>query len=143
MNGERAVPPTKKNKNTRSKKPVVKKPVDALYAVIGIRLRNERIAQKRTLDQVATACGFSLQMLHYIENGTVVVSVAKLVRIARALARPTRFFIDTQRNLPHLDAIKSSVKGEWIIEGKGVLLTGKCTQAVADAIVEIGGAEDD
>lgn len=130
--------PAKAKKKTKDGKPV-----DEIYAIIGGRLRNERIAQDRTLDQVATACGFSLQMLHYIENGKVVLSVANLVRIARALARPTRFFIDAQRNLPALRATKSRVRGEWIIEGKGVLLTGKCTQAVADAIVEIGGEEDD
>lgn len=128
---------TKKKK----KKSSSRQPVDEIYVVIGARLRRERLAQGRTLDQVASVCGFSLQMLHFIENGTVNLSVANLVRIARALARPTRHFIDTQRNLPALHATKS--KGEWIIEGRGVLLTGKCTQAVADAIAELGASDDD
>lgn len=128
---------TKKKKTTRGKK----QPVDKIYAIIGARLRKERIAQKRTLDQVSTACGFSLQMLHYIESGTVVLSVANLVRIARALARPTKFFIDTQRNLPRLTIYKA--RGNWVIEGEGVLLTGRCTQAVADAIAELGGNDDE
>jgi transcriptional regulator with XRE-family HTH domain len=109
--------------------------------LIGARLRREREAQNRTLEDVSKKCGISIQMLHHYENARGTLSVRALVLIARALQRPTRFFIDGQRNLPAL-SVTSHKKGEWLIEGKGVRLEGKCTQAVADAIAEIGGEED-
>jgi transcriptional regulator with XRE-family HTH domain len=111
--------------------------------LIGARLRREREAQNRTLEDVSKKCGISIQMLHHYENARGSLSVRSLVMIARALQRPTRFFIDGQRNLPVLSVMQSHRKGEWLIEGKGVMLAGKCTQAVADAIAEIGGSADD
>lgn len=52
---------------------------------IGTRIRNLRIVQRRTLQEIADACDLSKSMVSKIETNTVVPSVATLVKIAKAL----------------------------------------------------------
>jgi len=52
---------------------------------IGSRIRNLRLIQKRTLQEIANACELSKSMVSKIETNAVVPSVATLVKIAKAL----------------------------------------------------------
>ena len=52
---------------------------------IGTRIRNLRLVQKRTLQDIANACELSRSMVSKIETNAVVPSVATLVKIAKSL----------------------------------------------------------
>lgn len=52
---------------------------------IGTRIRNLRMVQRRTIQDIADACELSKSMVSKIETNAVVPSVATLVRIAKAL----------------------------------------------------------
>jgi transcriptional regulator with XRE-family HTH domain len=52
---------------------------------IGTRIRNLRMVQRRTIQDIADACELSKSMVSKIETNTVVPSVATLVKIAKAL----------------------------------------------------------
>ncbi len=52
---------------------------------IGIRIRNLRLSQRRTIQEIADVCGLSKSMVSKIETNAVVPSVATLVKIAKAL----------------------------------------------------------
>lgn len=52
---------------------------------IGIRIRNLRLSQRRTIQEIATVCGLSKSMVSKIETNAVIPSVATLVKIAKAL----------------------------------------------------------
>jgi Predicted transcriptional regulators len=52
---------------------------------IGIRIRNLRLSQRRTIQEIADVCGLSKSMVSKIETGAVIPSVATLVKIAKAL----------------------------------------------------------
>jgi transcriptional regulator with XRE-family HTH domain len=52
---------------------------------IGTRIRNLRLIQKRTIQEIANVCDLSKSMVSKIETNTVVPSVATLVKIAKAL----------------------------------------------------------
>lgn len=52
---------------------------------IGARIRKIRISQKRTLQQIADAAGFTRSLISKIENGRTVPPVATLDKIARSL----------------------------------------------------------
>jgi transcriptional regulator with XRE-family HTH domain len=54
-------------------------------ARIGLSVRRLRLRQRRTLQDVANACGFTRSLLSKIENGRTVPPVATLSRIAEAL----------------------------------------------------------
>ncbi|MDD4990913.1 MAG: XRE family transcriptional regulator [Paludibacter sp.] len=52
---------------------------------IGTRIRNLRLVQNRTLQDIANACDLSKSMVSKIETNAVVPSVATLVKIAKSL----------------------------------------------------------
>lgn len=52
---------------------------------IGMRIRALRIAQKRTIQEIASLCSLSKSMVSKIETNNVVPSVATLVKLAKAL----------------------------------------------------------
>jgi transcriptional regulator with XRE-family HTH domain len=52
---------------------------------IGTRIRRIRMQQGRTIQEVATQCGYSKGLLSKIETGKVVPAIATLAKIAEAL----------------------------------------------------------
>lgn len=52
---------------------------------LGKRIRQLRRVQKRTQDEIAGRCGFTVSLLSKIENGQTVPPVATLMKIAKAL----------------------------------------------------------
>ena len=57
----------------------------AVTANIGLRIRNLRILQRRTIQEIADICGLSKSMVSKLETNAVIPSVATLVKIAKAL----------------------------------------------------------
>lgn len=52
---------------------------------IGTRIRNLRLSQRRTIQEIADVCDLSKSMVSKIETNVVIPSVATLVKIAKAL----------------------------------------------------------
>ena len=52
---------------------------------IGIRIRNLRMDQKRTIQEIAAVCGLSKSMISKIETNSVIPSVSTLYKIAKSL----------------------------------------------------------
>lgn len=52
---------------------------------LGLRIRALRRLQKRTLQEIATACGFTISLLSKIESGKTSPPIATLEKIAHAL----------------------------------------------------------
>src|ERR1043165_6059446 len=52
---------------------------------IGSHIRRLRLQQRRTQQEIATACGFTKSLLSKIESNTVTPPVATLVKISQAL----------------------------------------------------------
>ena len=52
---------------------------------IGTHIRRLRLQQRRTQQEIATACGFTKSLLSKIESNTVTPPMATLIKIARAL----------------------------------------------------------
>ena len=68
---------------------------------IGTRVRSIRIQQRRTLDDLARACGCSKSLLSKIETGKVIPAVATLSKIASALGvRVSALLEDGQGTAP-------------------------------------------
>ena len=67
-----------------------------LTSEIGERIRRLRNVQGRTLQDVASASGFSRSLLSKIENGRIIPPVATLVRIASALGAHVSAFLGDQ-----------------------------------------------
>ena len=59
--------------------------IATLAAAIGARVKQERVARRWTLDQLAQAAGVSRRMVVSVEQGTVNPSVGTLLRISAAL----------------------------------------------------------
>jgi len=60
-------------------------PVKTPELKIGTHIRRLRLQQRRTQQEIATACGFTKSLLSKIESDNVTPPVATLVKIARAL----------------------------------------------------------
>lgn len=62
--------------------------------LVGKRIRAERESQDMTLDELAVRVGVTPQAIHQYELGLSPLTVSRLVIIARALGRKTRFFLE-------------------------------------------------
>jgi transcriptional regulator with XRE-family HTH domain len=61
---------------------------------IGQKMKEARLAQKKTQQQVADACGLSKSMLSKIENGQTSAAVATLSKISEQLGVPLSWVLD-------------------------------------------------
>lgn len=66
---------------------------------IGSRIRSVRLAQRRTLADVAKASKLTLSMLSKIETNSANPAMATLYRIAKALKTPPFFFLQDSENV--------------------------------------------
>lgn len=62
--------------------------------MLGHHIRRLRLQQRKTLQDVATSCGFTKSLLSKIEHGKSVPPVATLVKIAQALDVPVSVLLD-------------------------------------------------
>ena len=60
---------------------------------VGERIREARIACKKSQDDLGTALGVSFQQVQKYEKGTNRVSLVRIQQIAEALNKPVAFFI--------------------------------------------------
>jgi transcriptional regulator with XRE-family HTH domain len=66
---------------------------EAIYHVIGRRLRARRRLADLTQAQVAARCGLTFQQIHKYESGSVAMPVARLVQLAAVLQTPLQELI--------------------------------------------------
>ncbi len=98
----------------------------ALALAIGARVRQERLARRWTLDQLADAAGVSRRMLVNVEQGTANPSVGTLLRLSDALGVGLPVLVER----PERPAIQVTRAGAgaamWTGDsgGRGVLVAG-------------------
>ncbi len=87
---------------------------------IGPRIRKLRQSQRRTLQQIADACGFTKSLLSKIENGRTMPPVATLTKIAAALGVDTSALLDGESSPSTVLATASDVRrAEKIVTDRG------------------------
>jgi transcriptional regulator with XRE-family HTH domain len=72
-----------------------KKRTDARDALVGKRLRTQRLVRKMTQTQLADRIGITFQQIQKYENGTNRIGAGRLQAIAEALSVPPSFFFGT------------------------------------------------
>jgi transcriptional regulator with XRE-family HTH domain len=98
----------------------------ALARVIGLRVRQERLARRWTLDRLAESAGVSRRMVVNVEQGTANPSVGTLLRISDALGIGLPALVEP----PRLEPVRVVRHGEgatlWSSQsgGRGVLVAG-------------------
>jgi transcriptional regulator with XRE-family HTH domain len=89
---------------------------------IGTHIRRLRLQQRRTQQEIATACGFTKSLLSKVESNAVTPPVATLVKIARTLGTSVSALMesDSQADTVHTTAdqaaqnIVKTERGYWI-----------------------------
>lgn len=89
---------------------------------IGTHIRRLRLQQRRTQQEIATACGFTKSLLSKIESNAVTPPVATLVKIAKALGSTVSALMEAEGyvgtvHTPADEALRGTVKterGYWI-----------------------------
>lgn len=100
--------------------------IATLASAIGVRVKQERLARRMTLDQLAETAGVSRRMLINVEQATMNPSVGTLLRISDALGVGLPDLVQS----PEPKAVKVIRKGEgavlWSSDagGRGVLVGG-------------------
>ena len=86
---------------------------------IGSRIRQLRLEQRRTQQEVASACGFTKSLLSKIESNKVVPPVETLVRIATALGTKVAALIEAGHSVAVVPATAEEVAGSMIKTERG------------------------
>lgn len=100
--------------------------IASLASAIGGRVKQERLARRWTLDQLADAAGVSRRMIINVEQAAANPSVGTLLRISDALGVGLPDLVQT----PEPKAVKVTRKGEGAVlwrsdaGGRGVLVAG-------------------
>ncbi|HVL06580.1 MAG TPA: XRE family transcriptional regulator [Acidimicrobiales bacterium] len=69
-------------------------PVDRIVGSIGPRLRELRLQQSLSLQQLAERAGVSAAAIHKIERNGMVPTITTLLKLADAFDRPVGYFVD-------------------------------------------------
>ena len=86
-------------------------------AVLGGRIRSERLRHKMTLKDVEAQSGFSATHISEIERGRTCPTINALVRIAQALNREAAFFIEREE-LPEIAHTRCAERAPSICYGQ-------------------------
>ena len=70
--------------------------VDRIVNAIGPRLRELRLQQSLSLQQLAERAGVSAAAIHKIERNGMVPTITTLLKLAEAFEKPISFFVDDQ-----------------------------------------------
>ena len=71
-------------------------PVDRIVGSIGPRLRELRLQQSLSLQQLAERAGVSAAAIHKIERNGMVPTITTLLKLADAFDRPVGYFVDEE-----------------------------------------------
>lgn len=89
---------------------------------IGDRIRTLRIAQKRTLQEIAEASDLSKSMISKIENNKAIPSVAALVKIAKTLGTNISSLLEQEGFLNAIVATRQKAMDNLTATDKGYLI---------------------
>lgn len=70
--------------------------VDRIVSSIGPRLRELRLQQSLSLQQLAERAGVSAAAIHKIERNGMVPTITTLLKLAEAFDRPVAYFVDEE-----------------------------------------------
>jgi transcriptional regulator with XRE-family HTH domain len=86
---------------------------------IGSRIRRLRLEQRRTQQEIASACGFTKSLLSKIESNKVVPPVATLVKIAGSLGTKVSALIEAGNSVSVVPATATEVADNTIKTERG------------------------
>jgi len=86
---------------------------------IGGRIRRLRLQQRRTQQDVATACGFTKSMLSKIESNAVTPAVASLVKIADALGATLATLVESEVPARTVETTRDQVESGMVRTDRG------------------------
>jgi transcriptional regulator with XRE-family HTH domain len=106
----------------------------ALATAIGGRVRDERLARRWTLDQLAVSAGVSRRMLVSVEQGAVNASVGTLLRLSEALGVGLPALVEPPRTEQMTVTRASDGAALWsgAAGGRGVLVAGTTAPDVVE-----------
>lgn len=90
---------------------------------LGSRIRKIRKDQNRSLDDVASACGFTKSLLSKIENGKTVPPIGTLIKIAEALGTKISILLDDNDRNGTVCTTKDESLGKLVQTDKGYAFT--------------------
>ncbi|SRR6266540_2634650 len=98
----------------------------SLASAIGVRVKQERVSRRWTLDQLAEAAGVSRRMVVNVEQGAANPSVGTLLRISDALGVGLPALVEPPRPKPVMVTRRGDGAILWSGEsgGRGVLVAG-------------------
>jgi transcriptional regulator with XRE-family HTH domain len=76
--------------------PALETTVDRIVSSIGPRLRELRLQQSLSLQQLAERAGVSAAAIHKIERNGMVPTITTLLKLADAFDRPVGYFVDEE-----------------------------------------------
>lgn len=105
-------------------------PVDRIVGSIGPRLRELRLQQSLSLQQLAERAGVSAAAIHKIERNGMVPTITTLLKLADAFDRPVGYFVDEEADgagpvaftpapargaaySPHAGVVAQSISGSY------------------------------
>lgn len=86
---------------------------------IGNHIRRLRLEQRRTQQDIASACGFTKSLLSKIESNKVVPPVATLVKIATSLGTKVSALVEADDNVDIVSATAKEVADKIIKTERG------------------------
>jgi len=89
---------------------------------VGDRIRVIRMSQKRTLQEVADACGLSKSMISKIENNRTIPSVATLVKIAQTLGTNISNLLEQNAGSKAILTTQKQAEDKLVSTEKGYLI---------------------
>jgi transcriptional regulator with XRE-family HTH domain len=110
--------------------PTAPSPVDRIVGSIGPRLRELRLQQSLSLQQLAERAGVSAAAIHKIERNGMVPTITTLLKLADAFDRPVGYFVDEEADgagpvaftpapargaaySPHAGVVAQSISGSY------------------------------
>jgi transcriptional regulator with XRE-family HTH domain len=95
---------------------------------IGSRIRQFRLEQHRTQQEIAIRCGFTKSFLSKIESGKVMPPVATLVRIAAGLGTKVSALIEADQNVNTAYTARDEAEANFVETERGYWIYPFATQ---------------
>ncbi|MFD1175903.1 helix-turn-helix domain-containing protein [Paenibacillus puldeungensis] len=86
---------------------------------LGSKIRMIRKEQKRSLDDIASVCGFTKSLLSKIENGKTVPPIGTLIKIAEALGTKISILLDDSDFIGTVHTTKAMSMDKMVKTDKG------------------------
>ncbi len=112
---------------------------------IGRLIRNERILQCKTLEQLSEVSGVTFQQILKYENGVNGIPIFRLIAIAEELKKPTAYFISGMPEEEYDPVIYNTNRSQIsnLVRAFNKIKDDKVKQNILSLIYSLDGEKDD